>query len=182
MLSVHRSVLSVYVKPMMLRRIRRLFKQQSGVYCLLFLLLVHQPLSAATEPNAFTTSELAIQVAMGLVVVLALMFALAWLAKRMRLVPGALGNKEVISTLAVLPLGNREKLLLVQVGEEQLLLGVTPQKITCLHELKTPIDLKTTGSKPAFAQFMQHWSAKNQLIGNKAEKNKAEESKLDKAD
>ncbi len=147
------------------------------VYCLLFLSLVSQPLWAAVEPGISTTSELAIQVFIGLIAVLSLMFALAWLARRMRLVPGSLGGKEAIRTLAVLSLGNREKLLLIQVGEEQLLLGVTNQQITCLHELKTPIDLKATTSKPAFAQFMQHWSAKNQLTANKTE-----EKKVDKAD
>ena len=177
MLSVHRSVLSVYVNLMMLSKIRVFFKQQAGIYCLLFFSLVNQPLWAATESGIFTTSELAVQVAIGLVVVLSLMFALAWLAKRMRLVPGALGNKDIIRTLAVLPLGNREKLLLVQVGEEQLLLGITTQQITCLHELKKPIDFNATASKPAFAQFMQHWSAKNQLTATNNE-----EKKVDKKD
>lgn len=152
-------------------------KQQAAVYCLLFLSLISQPLWAAVEPGVSTTGQLAIQVFIGLMVVLSLMFALAWLARRMRLVPGSLGSQEAIRTLAVLSLSNREKLLLVQVGDEQLLLGVTSQQITRLHELKTPIDLKATTSKPAFAQFMQHWSAKNKLTANKAEENR-----VDKAD
>ena len=109
--------------------------------------------------------------------VLSLMFALAWLAKRMRLTPGAIGSPGVIRTLAVLSLGNREKLLLVQVGEEQLLLGVTNQKITFLHELKTPIDLAAADTKPAFGQFMQHW-----LVKNKSTATNLKEKKINDVD
>ncbi|NLW05739.1 MAG: flagellar biosynthetic protein FliO [Pseudomonadaceae bacterium] len=160
----------------MLSKVLVFFKQQAVIYCLLFLLLVNQPLWAAVEPGISTTSELAIQVFLGLMLVLSLMFALAWLAKRMRLVPGNVGGQNTIRTLAVLPLSNREKLLLVQVGEEQLLLGVTNQQITCLHELKKPIDFNVTKPKPAFAQFMQQWSAKNQLTATKTEEKKVDEA------
>ncbi len=158
----------------MLNKVLEFFKQQAVFYCLLFLLLISQPLRAAVEPGISTTSELAIQVFLGLMLVLSLMFALAWLAKRMRLVPGTVGGQNAIRTLAVVSLGSREKLLLVQVGEEQLLLGVTNQQITCLHELKTPIDLNVAKSKPAFAQFMQQWSVKNQLTATQTEEKKVD--------
>lgn len=139
------------------------FLRQMAYSCLLFLLFI-QPLSAVVEPGVSNTGALATQVFLGLLLVLALMFFLAWLAKRMRLVPGGIGSPGIIHTLAVSSLGNREKLLLVQVGEEQLLLGVTSQQITCLHELKTPIDIDTKNKKPAFSKFMQHWAVKNQKL------------------
>lgn len=137
-------------------------KQQTVIYCLLFLLFFTPPIFAAVEPGISSTGALATQVFLGLILVLALMFILAWLAKRMRLVPGSMGNNGAIRTLAVVSLGQREKLLLVQVGEEQLLLGVTNQQITCLHELKKPLEVNAKNSQPAFAQFMKHWTTKNQ--------------------
>ena len=143
--------------------------QQVVFYCLLLLFCSTQSLFAAVEPGVSSTSALALQVSLGLAVVLVLMFALAWLAKRMRLVPGSLGNQGAIRTLSVVSLGSREKLLLIQVGEEQLLLGVTSQQINCLHQLKKPIDTSAASTKPAFAQFMQHWSAKNKTAATKAE-------------
>lgn len=152
-------------------------KQQTRGFCLLLFLLATEPLLAAVEPGVANTGALATRVFLGLILVLALMFALAWLAKRMRLAPGAIGSAGVIRTLAVSSLGNREKLLLVQVGEEQLLLGVTSQQITLLHELKTPIDPEKNATKPAFSQFMQHW-----LIKNKSAATNSKETKGNDAD
>lgn len=160
----------------MLSKRLALLKQQTVTYCLLLLLLFTQPVFAVVKPGVSSTGALATQVFLGLILVLVLMFALAWLAKRMRLVPSALGSAGVIQTLAVLSLGNKEKLLLVQVGEEQLLLGVTSQQITCLHELKTPIDPSTTNTKPAFAKFMQHWTKKSQPLVTKPEEKKVNEA------
>lgn len=161
----------------MLSKKLRLLKQQIVIYCLLLLLFSTQPIFASVTPGTASTGALATQVFLGLILVLALMFGLAWLAKRMRLAPGAIGSPGTIKTLAVLSLGNREKLLLVQIGEEQLLLGVTNQQITRLHEMKKPIDPSTTNTQPAFAQFMQHWSKKNKL-----KKTQAEESRVDEKD
>ncbi|MDR9466749.1 flagellar biosynthetic protein FliO [Marinospirillum sp.] len=101
-----------------------------------------------------------LKVTLGLLVVLTLMFALAWLAKRMRLVPGG-SHGHALKVLAVLPLSNRERLALVQVGEQQLLLGVTAHQINCLHQLETPLDIKSTGGHSGFSQLLQQWKDKN---------------------
>lgn len=47
-------------------------------------------------------------------------------------------NDGTLKILASLSLGTKEKLLLVQVGEEQLLLGATNQSISILHRLDQP--------------------------------------------
>ena len=52
--------------------------------------------------------------------------------------------------LGGLSLGTREKLVLVKVGETQLLLGVAPGQVRKLHVLDTPIaqeSLKDSGSE-----------------------------------
>ncbi len=51
------------------------------------------------------------------------------------------------------PLGPRDRLVLVQVGEEQILLGLTPGRITPLHVLKEPVHLPD--GEPATPEFAQ---------------------------
>jgi flagellar protein FliO/FliZ len=77
------------------------------------------------------------QVMMGLVLVLGLIFAIAWVMRRFG--QGTLMGGQHMKVVSSLPLGPREKLLLVDVGGEQLLLGVTPGRINCLHNFNTPV-------------------------------------------
>ena len=69
--------------------------------------------------------------------VIGLILALAWLLKKSRLVPGLAQNQ--LRVISVLPLGNREKLLVVKVGEQQVLLGMTPANINLLCQLESPL-------------------------------------------
>lgn len=114
------------------------------------------------------TSSQMLQVTLGLLAVIGLMLILAWLAKRMRLVPGASHN-HALKVLAVLPLSNRERLALVQVGDQQLLLGVTAGQINCLHELEKPIEINSTHRQTGFSQLLNQWKVKTQA-GNPAHK------------
>ncbi|WP_398351595.1 MULTISPECIES: flagellar biosynthetic protein FliO [Shewanella] len=75
----------------------------------------------------------------GLLVVIALIFLLAYLVKRLKLVPSSHG---VLKTLAVTPLGQREKMVLVEVDGQQYLLGVTPQQVSLIDKLDTPITIE----------------------------------------
>lgn len=71
---------------------------------------------------------------LALIVVLGLFLLSAWLLRK----TGGLGlaGKGQLSVLAGLPLGMREKLVLVKVGEKQLLLGVSSGRIDKLLELE----------------------------------------------
>ncbi|WP_114418750.1 flagellar biosynthetic protein FliO [Marinospirillum perlucidum] len=124
---------------------------------------VADALRAETQEMGSTasTASAMMQVTLGLVAVIALMLVLAWVAKRMRLVPGYNPHR-ALKVIAVLPLSNRERLTLVQVGDQQLLLGVTANQINCLHELEKPIDLAGSSSgKAGFSQLLQQWKQKN---------------------
>ena len=88
---------------------------------------------------------------LGLLLVVGLIFALAWLLRRVQRVGP--GNGQVIEMIGSRALGPRDRLVLVQVGEEQILLGITPGRITPLHVLKTPV--QTTQSQPATPEFAQ---------------------------
>lgn len=75
---------------------------------------------------------------LGLVVIVAALLTLAWFARRF----GGLGQARGrgIQVLAALPVGNRERVLLVRVGEEQILIGVAPGRVQALHVLDRPLE------------------------------------------
>ena len=68
------------------------------------------------------------QLTLGLVVVLVLAVGLGWLLRRY-----ALPRDGAIRVIGGLPLSNRERLLLVEVDETRLLLGITATQIQTLH-------------------------------------------------
>jgi len=76
----------------------------------------------------------------GLILVLLLIFALAYLLRRFNLVPTTNG---VLKTIAVTSLGQKERLVLVQVGEQQYLLGVSSQQVSLIDKLAEPIHIES---------------------------------------
>jgi flagellar protein FliO/FliZ len=97
---------------------------------------------------------------LALVMVIGLILALAWLAKRM---PGLRGGSassalRVVGSLALSP---RERLVVVAVGDTQLVLGVGAGGTRTLHTLSEPLPVTETGGTPAFAQLLsQHFGKK----------------------
>ena len=89
--------------------------------------------------------------------VLGLIVVLAWGLKKSRLVP-QIGRKD-FKVLFTLPVGYKEKLIVVQAGEQQLLLGVTAQQISFLKEINPPLDLGSESS--AFANHLSRWMNKS---------------------
>jgi flagellar protein FliO/FliZ len=63
---------------------------------------------------------------MSLALVIGFIFAAAFVAKRMPFGLGARGNSGALKVLAALPLGPKERLLLVQAKGEELLIAVSP--------------------------------------------------------
>lgn len=97
-------------------------------------------MTAITE-STLSSSHL-IDTAAGLIAVLALMLALAWLVKRYVQVPGM--GKGQIKILGGISLGPRERAVLISVGGERVLLGVAPGRVQTLHVLQ-----KTDSEEPA---------------------------------
>ncbi|WP_343043897.1 flagellar biosynthetic protein FliO [Marichromatium bheemlicum] len=72
-----------------------------------------------------------------LVLVIVAILTLAWLLRRL---PGGVGRGEQpIAILAVRAVGARDRLLLVQVGEEQLLIASGTNGMRTLHRLRKPV-------------------------------------------
>ncbi|MHB8426345.1 MAG: flagellar biosynthetic protein FliO [Acidiferrobacterales bacterium] len=80
-----------------------------------------------------TVAASLVQVVLGLVLVLLVIAAAAWLLRRFgHLQAGAGGALRIVGGLS---LGPRERAVLIQVGERQLLLGVAPGRVQMLHVL-----------------------------------------------
>ncbi|HEY2035604.1 MAG TPA: flagellar biosynthetic protein FliO [Steroidobacteraceae bacterium] len=92
-------------------------------------------------------------VTLALLIVLAAIFAVAWVARRVRGVGNRVGN--AIDVLADVPLGPKERAVLLKVGTEQVLIGVAPGRVSALHVLREPVEVTkaTTATGPAATSF-----------------------------
>ena len=132
-----------------------------------FSVLAAEPVASATAAAAPAVSvgvagQLT-QLVFGLLLVLGLIFLLAWLLRRVQQA-GAAGKGQVIELIGSRALGPRDRLMLVQVGNEQILLGLSPGTITALHVLKEPVQVPSGTEKatPEFAQRLMELLGKDQ--------------------
>ena len=98
-----------------------------------------QPFAAPEAAKAGATSAAGglAQVTLSLMLVLAAVFAAAWVVRRFKNFgrPGA-GAIQIVADVA---LGTKERAVLIQVGAQQLLVGVAPGRINTLHVLAEPV-------------------------------------------
>lgn len=87
-----------------------------------------------------STASAVLQTAFWLMVVIALILAMGWVARRYSAFGQRSGTGRM-KVIATLPVGNRERVLLVQVGEQHLLLGVTSNMVNTLHVFEPGEDL-----------------------------------------
>jgi flagellar protein FliO/FliZ len=105
------------------------------------------------------------QLVFGLLLVVGLIFVLAWLMRRVQ--RAGPGGNQVIELVGSRALGPRDRLVLVQVGNEQVLLGVSPGSITALHVMNEPVQVpETQNATPEFARRLM------EALGNKGGINK----------
>ena len=117
----------------------RLVRKNIIFYSVLF--LSFSPLSAFSQSETTVkpvTAEAfsmmgALNMVMGLVVVIALILGLAWVLKKYGRLPN--NNQVDMKVLGGLSLGTREKAILIEVENKRLLVGVTPGHIQTLHVL-----------------------------------------------
>jgi flagellar protein FliO/FliZ len=86
---------------------------------------------------------------MSLALVIGFIFAAAFVAKRMPFGLGARGNAGTLKVLAALPLGPKERLLLVQARGEEILIAVSPAGVFNVGAQAVP---GTTPSAPRPAE------------------------------
>lgn len=119
------------------------------------------PLAARTvpvTPTAATSASSLISALLALMLVIALILALAWLLRRM---PGnAFNGSAGLRPVASLAVGAKERLVVVDVGGEHLLIGVTASQISLLHTLPQPLPESPVTAN--FASFLgKHLGSRN---------------------
>ncbi len=109
--------------------------------------------SVSAQSPALSATQDYSKVILVLIFVVGLIFACAWLIRRMS---GGLGvNHKHIQVLSVMPLGTREKLMIIRAASEYLLIGVTPNGIQTLHRFDEPIDLNDPIPASPFADRLK---------------------------
>ncbi|UVM48919.1 MULTISPECIES: flagellar biosynthetic protein FliO [unclassified Pseudomonas] len=138
------------------------------VLALPFSVLAAEPVTTAATAAAAPAVSSGVagqltQLVFGLLLVLGLIFFLAWLLRRVQQA-GPAGKGQVIELIGSRALGPRDRLMLVQVGNEQILLGLSPGTITALHVLKEPVQVPSGTEKatPEFAQRLLELLGKDQ--------------------
>jgi flagellar protein FliO/FliZ len=104
------------------------------------------PFAAPLQQAAPSPAGGLLKVILALLVVLAAVLAAAWLARRMRSFSG--GGNSSLELLAQLPLGARERAVLLRVGDCRLLIGVAPGNVRTLHVLENSSSLPDVASTP----------------------------------
>jgi flagellar protein FliO/FliZ len=106
----------------------------------------------AQPASPLSVSSLA-QLTLSLIAIVALIFAVSWALKRFKLAgPRGRGEITVLDELAV---GPRERIVLLSVGDSQVLVGVGAGGVVGLTPLSTPIVLKGAAPAPVFADRLR---------------------------
>jgi flagellar protein FliO/FliZ len=92
----------------------------------------------AADPMPATSAGSLAQVTLSLLLVLAAVFAAAWVVRRLRGF-GRFGGG-ALQVVAEVAVGAKERAVLIQVGKQQLLIGVAPGSVSTLHVLSEPVE------------------------------------------
>jgi len=84
------------------------------------------------------------------IIIVAIIVVLGWLYSRSKFVSG--GANDVINVVATRALGPKERLMVVEVAEQQLLVGMTAAGVQTLHVLEKPVHVaRKENSQAGFA-------------------------------
>jgi len=81
-----------------------------------------------------------------MLIVVAVIVVLGWLYSRSRFVSG--GVNDVINVVATRALGPKERLLIVEVADQQLLIGMTATGVQTLHVFDKPVCIAKAEAQP----------------------------------
>jgi flagellar protein FliO/FliZ len=107
-----------------------------------------------------------LQFAIGLAMVLGLIVAAGWFAKRFSIGPSAAGLVKVVAGTAV---GQRERVVVVEVGDVWMVLGVAPGRVNALHTMpRGSVNVQTTlahvpGAPTSFAGWLKQTMEKRRV-------------------
>jgi len=123
----------------------------------------------AAQAPAVSNAGSLLQVFIGLVAVLLLIAATAWVAKRLGVTRG--GSSSLLHVISSASVGTRERVVVVEVGESWLVVGVAPGSVNALMtlpkgEVQPPAAPTLNAS---FAAFMPFRARLQQMIEKRRE-------------
>jgi len=131
------------------------------VGALFFLISLYSLSAIAADPVATPTTETLanspditsslLKVTGGLLLVVVAILGSAWFYRRFGSMNSV--NSDSLKVIGGLSMGQKERVVLMQVGEEQLLLGVSPGRIQTLHVLEKPIEVKPVNEAEKDSKF-----------------------------
>jgi flagellar protein FliO/FliZ len=134
-------------------------KQLKAVSSLLLWLVVSANAAAATAAatqqttaSATTTAGSFFQVLLGLIVVLALMAAAAWTLKKFGV--SKLAGNAPVKIVGGVSVGNRERVVVVEVADQWIVVGVAPGQVNALSTMPR----QESATPPAVAQAPANFS------------------------
>ncbi len=134
--------------------------RRRSVVCGLGSAVLAGPLSSwAQDTPATLGAGNLLQVFAGLVLVLGLVLGTAFLMRRMGRVPGL--SNQTIRTIAAAAVGTRERVVLLEVGESWILVGVAPGQVRALATLPRsalPAQAPAASGSAPFAQLLQRFT------------------------
>ena len=114
---------------------------------IIFYSFCYLPKEAFAQTNSLSNPTSILSIFLSLLLVIGIVFALAFIMRRFNVTSTGHGQLKVIASMAA---GTREKIIVIEVSGEQHLIGVTSNQINHLSKLETPI---STVATPPGASF-----------------------------
>lgn len=109
----------------------------------------------AQPVSPLSISSLA-QLTLSLVAIVGLIFAISWVLKRLK-VAAPRGSRGNIAVLDELTVGARERVVLLRVGDSQVLVGIGAGGLVALTPLSAAVVLKDAPPAPVFADRLREF-------------------------
>jgi flagellar protein FliO/FliZ len=123
----------------------------SAAAVMLALVSSNGALAADSPQSGLNTSPVSflglVQVALALALVLGAIVLFAWLMRRF--VPGQAGAGGLLKVIGGVMVGPKERVVVVEVGDTWLLLGVAANGVTLVHSMAKPASAETDSAGPA---------------------------------
>jgi len=122
------------------------------IFSVIILLIIATPLSAEPAKTSLeigaASQDLAgsmFKVIGGLFLVILAIFGSAWFYKRFATIQTV--SNDALKVIGGIAVSQKDRVVLIQVGDEQLLVGVSPGRVQTLHVLNKPIEVVSSEHK-----------------------------------
>ncbi|WP_080357503.1 flagellar biosynthetic protein FliO [Yersinia mollaretii] len=103
--------------------------------------------------DATTPGSLLVNIGSSLALILLIIAAIAWVARRTGLAQRFPKGNQILSVVCSHSLGQRERVIVMDMGDKRLLLGVTATQISCLATFEKSEDQHMTADSPPSGDF-----------------------------